>query len=147
MARSIPNWSCWSPSLIDDVGRELNRFLHQFRDPEARQSEGFSPTINVAETEKGYEIVVDLPGMNATDFNLEFKDGQLWISGERKHDPQDKGKTYLRMERMYGQFRRVVALGADIDVEKAEADYKDGVLTVRVPKAASVLPKRIPVRS
>ena len=145
MSRSLVRWNQFAPSLFEDVGREMNRVLQHFGDWEG-QNGYFAPSINVAETEKTYEVSVDLPGMKAEDFNLEFKDGQLWISGERKHETEEKGKTYHRVERSYGQFRRVITLGTDIDADHVDAEYKDGVLNVRVPKAQAVLPKRIQVK-
>jgi HSP20 family protein len=109
-------------------------------------SQFFSPETNFAETEKQYEITLDLPGVKPDDFNLEFDDGQLWITGERKEEEEVKGKTYHRVERNYGRFRRGVSLGPDIDADNIEATYKDGVLTVIVPKAPTACPKKIVVK-
>jgi HSP20 family protein len=109
-------------------------------------SQFFAPETNLAETDQGYEITVDLPGLKSEDFNLEFNDGQLWITGERKQEKEEQGKTYHRVERSYGQFRRGISLGPDVDTEKIDATYKDGVLTVLVPKAEAVLPRKIDVK-
>jgi len=147
MTRTLFPWTHWSPVSFEDVGKEMNRLLERFGDTENGESRLFAPRINIAETDKSYEVTVDLPGMKAEDFNIEFKDGQLWISGERKHEAEEKGKTYHRVERNYGQFRRVIALGADVEVEGVEANYRDGVLSLHVPKVAAVQPRRISVTS
>jgi HSP20 family protein len=109
-------------------------------------SQSFAPETNLAETEGEFEITVDLPGLRAEDFNLEFNDGQLWITGERRQEKEEQGKTYHRVERSYGQFRRGISLGPDVDPEKIDATYRDGVLTVIVPKSAAALPRKIEVK-
>jgi len=135
----------WTPTLFDDFRKEMGRLAEGFFDEDQRRSL-FAP-VNFAETETGYEIVADLPGMKPEDVNVEFKDGHLWITGERKDETEDKSKTYHRIERRYGSFRRVIALGNDIDAEQVDATYKDGVLTITVPKVAAAQPKRIQVKS
>lgn len=148
MARTLFPWAQLNPSLFDDFGKELGRILERVHDGEQGDSNYFAPRLNIAETDKSYEVTVDLPGMNSDNFNIEFKDGQLWISGERKQETQEnEKKTYHRIERRYGAFRRVIALGTDIDIEKVEASYRDGVLTLNVPKAVAVQPRRIQVKS
>jgi HSP20 family protein len=146
MAHALSRWNSLAPSLLDDVGREMNRLLQQFSDSEGRNGALFAPSVDVAETDKGYEVTMDLPGLKPEEVHLEFRDGQLWVTGERKHESEQKDKTYHRVERSYGQFRRVIALGADVDADHVDAEYKDGVLKVHVPKAEAVLPKRIQVK-
>ena len=107
----------------------------------------FTPQINVVESEAGYDVSLDLPGMKADEFNIEFKDGQLWVTGERKAQEEESGKTYHRVERYHGQFRRVVSLPVDVSADKIEATYKDGVLSISVPKAPTALPQKIVVKA
>jgi len=109
--------------------------------------EGFSPAVNVAETPQAYEVTADLPGMKAEDLDLEMKEGQLWISGQREEQTKEEGKTFHRIERTYGKFHRVVPLPGSVDEAGIEAEYRDGVLSIRVPKSAEVQPKKIQVRS
>jgi HSP20 family protein len=147
MSRALSPWSHWTPVLFEDLGKEMNRLLSHLGDAENGESRSFAPRIDIAETDKSYEVSLDLPGMKSDDFNIEFKDGQLWISGERKQQAEEKGKTFHRVERYHGQFRRVITLGTDVDAEKVEATYRDGVLKLHVPKVASVQPRRINVKS
>ena len=146
MTRTLLPWNHWTPVLFEDLGKEMNRLFNHLGD-ENGESRAFAPRINIAETDKAYEVTLDLPGMKAEDFNIEFKDGQLWISGERKHEDEEKGKTFHRVERYYGQFRRVITLGTDVDSDKVEATYRDGVLSLQVPKVEAVQPRRINVKS
>jgi HSP20 family protein len=106
----------------------------------------FAPETNLAETEKQFEVTLDLAGLKPEDFNVEFDDGQLWITGERKHEEQQEGKTYHRVERSYGRFRRGISLGTEVDADKIEASYKDGILTVTVPKVEAACPRKIEVK-
>lgn len=133
--------------LFDDFGKEMNRLLNHFGEAENGESRAFAPRLDIAETDQSYEVSLDLPGMKSEDFHVEFKDGQLWISGERKQETEEKAKTYHRIERYHGQFRRVITLGTDVDADKVEATYRDGVLKLHVPKVAAVQPRRINVKS
>jgi HSP20 family protein len=132
--------------LLDDFRRELNRVVEGVFESDD-SCRAFAPSTNVAETEKGYEVSIDLPGMKPEDVNIELKDNQLWISGERKQETVEKEKAFHRIERRFGQFRRVIPLATDVDAEKIEARYKDGVLAIEVPKAEEARPRRIEVKS
>lgn len=146
MTRALSPWT-WTPVTFEDLGKEMNRLFNHFGEGENGESRAFAPRIDIAETDTSYEVSLDLPGMNAQDFNIEFKDGQLWISGERKQTNDEKGKTFHRIERYHGQFRRVITLGTDVDADKVEATYRDGVLSLHVPKVEAVQPRRINVKS
>lgn len=149
MNKTMTTWNVRYPHFFNDLQREVNRVLDRFVDPEteAEVRQGFAPRMNLAETENAYEVTCDLPGVKAEEVNIEFKDGQLWITGERKYEKEEQEKKYHRVERVYGQFRRVIALGTDVDAERIDANYKDGVLSVHVPKAEAVRPKKITIRS
>ena len=145
--RTIP-WHTRTSNVLDVVRKEMDHLMDRFAGTEdgGTVSQCFAPDTNLAESDKAFEITVDLPGMKAEDFNLEFNDGQLWITGERKEEKLEEGKTYHRVERSYGRFRRGVSLGPAVDAEKIEAAYKDGVLTVTVPKAPAACPRKIEVK-
>jgi HSP20 family protein len=144
--RLIP-WHTRTANVLDMFRREMDQWMNRLGNTEEGDtvSQFFSPETNLAETDKQYEITLDLPGLNPGDFNLEFDDGQLWITGERKQE-KEEGKTYHRVERSYGKFRRGVSLGPDVDSEKIEATYRNGVLSVIVPKAPTACPKKIEVK-
>lgn len=105
----------------------------------------WSPLVDIAEDDKQYLIKVELPEMKKEEVKLTVQDGVLSISGERKSEKEDKGKTYHRVERAYGSFLRSFTLPEDADGPKIAAEYKDGVLTVHLPKSEKPKPKAIEV--
>jgi HSP20 family protein len=130
--------------------REMNALMDRFLgrdDLDWDLGDRFSPRLNVAETDNAYEVTVDLPGLKASEINVEVRNGHLCISGERKAETHTEGKTFQRVERYYGRFHRVIPLATAVDESKISADYKDGVLSVHVPKAEAVQPKKITVKS
>ena len=149
MTRSVLPWNARGGHWLDTVRREMDDLVGRLGDPETWSEElaSFTPRTNVAETDNGYEITLDLPGMNASDFNLELHEGRLSISGERSREDEKEGKTFHRVERYYGKFRRTFSLGQDVDHDNVQAAYKDGVLTVHVPKTAKAQPTKIQVKS
>jgi len=102
---------------------------------------GFHPASDVEETNTHYVMSVDLPGVAKKDINIEVKDNQLYISGERKSEKRERGFS----ERYYGKFHRTFTLPTEVEVDKIEAHYQDGVLTVALPKAESVKPRQIKI--
>lgn len=99
------------------------------------------PLANIMESENGYDIDVSIPGVEPADLSLEISERNISISGERK---SQEGK-YYRQERGYGSFQRVFSLNVPIDRDKAEAEFKDGILKIHLPKAASSLPRKITI--
>lgn len=136
--------------LFEDFRREMDNMLSRFFERDTFGDGGgmgwFSPLANVAETDGEYEIIVDLPGLKPDDFNVEMRNGDLWITGERREEHEEKQKNWHRIERRYGQFRRVIPLRQDVDPEKVNAEYRDGVLKITVPKVETAKPKRIAVK-
>ena len=135
----------WSPLSFDDLRKEMNRIFESSLDKPDGKSQVIAPLANFAETEKEFEISLDLPGLKPDEVNVEFRDGHLCISGERKQVSEEKGKTFHRIERSYGEFRRVIALGNEVDADNIQAKYEHGVLTVVAPKVSAVQPKKIAI--
>ncbi|RMG41852.1 MAG: Hsp20/alpha crystallin family protein [Planctomycetota bacterium] len=150
MANLIP-FTSRTPGLFADIDREFDNLLSRFWGSADRALEEWTganvPRLNVAETENAYEVTVDLPGLNPDDINVEFSNGELRITGERKQEKEEKGKTYHRVESYYGKFQRTLYLGEGIDADKIEAEYKDGVLRLTLPKSQEAATKRIAVKS
>ena len=147
MARTFRPFSNGNFAPLEDLAREVDSLVQNIFDPEerAQHQPKFTPYANLAETESGYELTIDLPGINAEDVSVELNDGQLVVSGERKSEVEESGKTYHRVERRYGKFRRVVSIPAPVNEDSITADYKDGVLSVALPKSEKVRPKKISI--
>lgn len=93
-----------------------------------------TPTVDMSETDKAYEITAELPGMDEKDLDVNVTDDVLTISGEKKDERKEEKKGYYVQERRYGQFRRSLRLPQDADVEKISARFDKGVLRVEVPR-------------
>jgi HSP20 family protein len=106
----------------------------------------FVPNADIVETDNEFEITVDLPGMKPEEVTVEMKDGDLWITGKREEEKEEKGKTYHRVERRRGEFRRILALPGVIDSDKVVAKCHNGVLKVTVPKKETAKVKHIEVK-
>jgi len=137
--------------MLENFRREMNQLLERFGDDE-RGSESsikssWTPRLNLSETESAYEVQVDLPGLTPEAVNVELRHGDLWITGERQYDFDDKGRTWHRVECWCGPFRRVVRLGDDVDPSHVEAQYRDGVLHVMVPKGETACTRKIEIKS
>ena len=103
---------------------------------------GFTPLVDVHETEEEYLVKVDVPGVNADDVNVEVNDNVLSISGSRTAD--EAGQAQL-VERPYGSFVRTLTLPQGVDSDSIEAGYQDGVLELRIPKPPEQKPKKITI--
>jgi len=102
---------------------------------EAAKAPGISPNLDVAESDKVYEIAVELPGVEETDLDVSVSDGVLAIKGEKRSDSEEGDKNYHRVERSYGAFERRLTLPNEIDADKIDAGFANGVLTVTIPKS------------
>lgn len=105
----------------------------------------FVPTMNVAESTEGYKITLDLPGLTKEEVNVQFSDGLLTVSGERKNENVgDQGRWHV-VERTHGTFARSLRFPAGVDGGAVSAEMKDGVLAITVPKAAASKARKISV--
>jgi HSP20 family protein len=105
------------------------------------------PAANLTETEGEFEVTVELPGVDRTDVQVELRGGDLWVTGEKKEEKEEKGKTFHRVERGAGQFQRVIPLPGTVEAARIEATYKDGVLRISLPKSKDAQPRQIEVKS
>jgi HSP20 family protein len=94
------------------------------------------PVVDVAETEQGYQITAELPGMAEKDIDLSITGEMLVVKGEKRQEREEKKESYVVSERRYGSFQRTFPLPQDADPEKIEAHFKNGVLTITLPRKA-----------
>jgi HSP20 family protein len=138
-----PSLDRWA-SLRDDLDSLLEL---PFLTSSGRQTQlfsGWTPALDLYQNNDNVVAVVELPGMRKEDIEISLQDGMLAIAGERKAESgQENGAT--RTERFTGKFRRSVTLPTRVDANKVTATYKDGILTVTLPKAEEAKPKQIQV--
>ena len=113
-----------------------------FSEPAARP---WTPPVDIMETENELILKADVPEIELKDIDIQMENGTLTLKGERKFEQENDGKGYHRIERSYGAFARSFSLPDTVDPEKVRADYKNGVLTVTLPKKEVAKPRSIKV--
>ena len=137
----------WSPML--DVRSDVDRLFGSWaRELPAAIPKGgsWAPPADVKETADGFEIRLDLPGMEKKEVKVSVYEDTVTVRGERREQVREEGESWHRVERFVGAFERSFVLGASLDSSKVKATYKDGVLQIGVPKAESAKPKEIDVQ-
>jgi HSP20 family protein len=114
----------WLPSLVSNGG----------------------PTIDLEETDNEVIVRAELPGLNRDDFTVEITGNRLVLRGEKRHETEERRQGYYYAERSYGAFARSIALPTEVDVGKAAATYKNGLLRITLPKTAQAKANRITVQ-
>ena len=133
-------------SLIPEMGL-LDRFFDDFELPDLFDKEkSLMPAFDIAETKKEYTITGEIPGMDVKDLEVTLSDGILTVKGEKKHEKEDKGENYYRVERQYGSFHRSFRLPENVKTEKSKATYKDGILKLTLPKTSVPKAKKVEVK-
>lgn len=146
MLRSLIPWRERLPSSFSTLENEMEDLMERFLgDGENWGLVRFTPALNLSETDAAYDLSIELPGIKPEDVTVEMKEGNLWISGEKAEETEEKGKTFHRVERRHGEFRRMVRLPGTVKEEEIVAKFENGLLKVHVPKSEAVKPKRIPV--
>jgi len=107
----------------------------------------WAPELDVAEHPDKVVVKVDLPGVKNEDIEISVQGNTLIIGGEKKEQTEDRGEGYHHVERRYGSFHRTITLPAGVDPDKIEATYRDGVLSVTLPKDEATKAKRIKVKA
>lgn len=142
-------------ALQGEINRAFEGFWRSFEAPLMRT--GFTPTmgggeiqprVEVAETDKEIEVTAELPGMDEKDIEVSVTRDALTIKGEKRSEREEKRRDYHLTERSYGAIQRTIPLPADVDTDKVNASFKNGVLKVSIPKTAQLKAetKRIAVK-
>ena len=106
----------------------------------------WTPPVEIEESDKEFLIKAELPDIKKEDVKVETLEGVLTIEGERKREKEEKGKKFYKVERSYGKFVRQFALPTEVDSAKIQAEFKDGMLNIHLPKTALAKPKAIEVK-
>jgi len=142
----------WDPFReLEEMSDRLNRM---FARPETRTANGketmiiadWTPSVDISETEGEYQIKAEIPDVRKDDVKVTVEDGVLTIQGRRNQEKEEKGTKYHRIERSYGSFARTFSLPDVIEADKVNAEFKDGVLNLRLPKSEKAKPKAIEVK-
>jgi HSP20 family protein len=142
---SLSNWPSFDrlATLRDEMDR-LFDFSYPSRD--SGLFSGWSPALDVYDDKDSYQVSVELPGMKKEDIDISMQDGVLTVSGERKHERENKEGQTFRSERYFGKFQRSITLPSGVETAKVTATYKEGVLLITLPKAEEAKPRQIEVK-
>ncbi len=136
----------FAPWRIRRINNPFDTFFNELA-PFDRNEGIFNPNLDVSENDNAYTVSIELPGLDEEAINVSLEKNVLTISGEKKDETEDKGENYHRIERRYGSFKRSVALPAAIEADNIDATFKNGVLTVVLPKSAEAQAKKIAVKA
>lgn len=145
----------WDPFReLEDMSNRLNRIFGRSitgtmsapGGQEMMSMPDWTPSVDVVETPEEYQIKVELPEVKREDVKLSVTDHTLRIEGERKAEKEEKGKKYHRVERFHGTFLRTFTLPQNVDAAKIHAEFKDGMLNVRMLKVAAPAPKAVEIK-
>jgi HSP20 family protein len=137
------------PSDIFNMQREMNRMFGSFFrgvDEPSLLDGTWMPAVDVVEENDEYIVKIELPGVNKDDVKITLESNILTIRGEKKAEKDSDEKNYHRTERSYGIFQRSFTLPESVKNDKIGAEYKDGILTITLPKAEETKPKQIEVK-
>jgi len=145
----LPHWSPFRhlSSLRDEIDRLFESPLSALTQSSHQFLSGWMPAIDLYEDKDHFHLKAELPGMKKEDIEIAIHEGVLTLSGERKLDTQCQNAEVYRSERALGRFQRTLTLPAQVSAEKVKAQYKDGILTVVLPKAEESKPKHIEIKA
>lgn len=132
---------------FDELRREMDRLLGQFRSDAPGVRTGVFPATNLYDSGDAYVLTAELPGVRPEDIEISLQDKTLTLRGERKVDQEDGQTSAHRRERRGGAFRRAFELPAPVEPDKVEAIHKNGVLVLRMPKTPESQPRQIAIRA
>ncbi len=133
----------WMDRMFEEVpyvGRRLPS------ETTGRALETVAPSVDVAEREDKLVIKADIPGVKKEDISVNVKGDMLEIGAERKEEKEEKGEGYVRRERTYGRYYRAIPLPVEVDAEKVNATFEDGVLSIEIPKVEGKEVKKIEIK-
>jgi len=147
---SSTRWNPWKE--LEEVEKRLSTIFGRpaggtnGESKEAISVTEWSPLVDITEDDKEYLVKAEIPEMKKEDIKINVHDDVLTVSGDRKYEKEEKGKKFHRVERAYGSFMRSFALPENADGSKINAEYKDGVLKVHLPKSEQAKKKTVEVK-
>ena len=129
----------------NEMGRIFGDLLGSDENGTDTENTHWMPTVDISETENGFEIQAELPGVQESDVNVSVTDNRLTIKGEKHQEEETERKNYHRVERQYGSFQRSFTLPRHVETDGIKAKFTDGVLTLSIPKPETAKPTEIPI--
>ena len=140
---TMVRWTPWQE--LENMNRQISHLLDDSSFGTASEADQWAPRVDIRETDDALLVQAELPGIDKKNIHLEVKDDVLTLSGERRYEKDVKEANAHRIERAYGRFSRSFSLPGNIDASQVNANMKDGVLEVRLPKRESAKPKAIAI--
>ena len=127
---------------------EMDDLISRFWDGEKENwfAAPFTPSVDLTESTDAFEIRMDIPGLDAKDIDVQVHGNIVTLSGQRKEEKEEKGKTFHRLERRTGSFARTLTLPCEVNEAEVAAEYTQGVLTVKLPKCEEAKSKKVAVK-
>ena len=140
----------WEPfrdlvTTQDRLNRLFNETMGRFVGNEGMRSGAWAPPVDIYKTEQNIVLTAELPGVDPKDVEANVREGTLYLKGERKYEKEVKEENYHRVERAYGGFARSFELPASVDADRVQAEFKDGILKLTMPKKEEAKAKRIKI--
>jgi HSP20 family protein len=139
----------WRPFEFEKMRREMDRLWDSFFEskPTRRVGEGeWAPSLDISETKGDLVVKAELPGIDPKDIDISLNEGILTIKGEKRQEKEEKEEGYHLVERSYGSFTRSIRLPREIQSEKINASYKNGVLKITLPKTEEAKKKEVKIK-
>jgi len=145
----LNNVTRWNPAVAylnrEPFARLFENFLSEAVQGEEVSNRNWVPPVDIQETEEGYRLQAELPGLTKEDIDITLENNVLRLSGERKFERDVKKESFHRVERTYGTFSRAFSLPQQVNAEGVRAGFENGVLTILVPKAEQAKPRKISI--
>ena len=144
-------WQRKKENRRKELQRNIDNMYEQFFGPNFLPSKypfgdgNWDPKLDISESRKDITVKVEIPGIEARDFDVSIDGRLLTIKGEKKQEQKEKDETYYRVERSYGYFKRTIELPAEVDPNKVDASYKRGILKIKLRKSKESKTKRIKI--
>ena len=132
-------------NVFGDLDNMMAGFFRPVGEMAPFTGDGWTPAADIRETKEAYLVEAELPGLSKEDVSVTFENGILTLSGERRFEKETEEENYRRVERRYGSFSRAFSLPREVDAEGVKATFKDGLLTVTVPKIEQAKPRTIDI--
>lgn len=150
--RPAPGEAAAGPPGLRSLRSELDRLFDRFFGPErgwrggpAAAGAGWSPSVDVVDADREFTVRAEMPGLDPEDIRVSVVGDVLVLAGEKRDEHEDKWKGFVRSERRYGAFRKLIPIPAGADPDRVTADYDRGVLTVHLPKSEARKPRPITI--